>query len=111
MQRSTTVCDNGLHTHIPRDRFGRNRHRLTCACGSERLGSAMPNRMVRRKAEYSVEETAKLLNVSRETVRRYIRKKRLKALRKPVKGLKEEYRITHADLSSFKASMNGGERT
>jgi excisionase family DNA binding protein len=67
--------------------------------------------MVRRKAEYSVEETAKLLKVSRETVRRYIRKKRLKASRKAVKGLKAEYRVSHADLSSFKTAMNGGERT
>ena len=69
----------------------------------------MAGKMVRRKAEYSIEETAKLLDVSRETVRRYIRNKKLRAARKAVKGLKEEYRVTHGDLASFKAALNGGE--
>jgi excisionase family DNA binding protein len=58
------------------------------------------------KIEYTIGEVAKILKVTRETVRRYVRSNRLGAVRKSVKGLKKEYRITQDALNVFRASLN-----
>lgn len=58
------------------------------------------------KIEYTIGEVARILKVSRETVRRYVRSNRLGAVRKPVRGLKKEYRISEDALAVFRASQN-----
>lgn len=51
---------------------------------------------------FSVSETAKEIGVGPETVRRYIREKRLPATKRRVKELRKEWAIAKTDLAAFK---------
>lgn len=51
---------------------------------------------------YSVSQAAKEIGVSQETVRRYIREKRLPASKRRVKGLRKEWAIAKPDVAAFK---------
>lgn len=52
---------------------------------------------------YTVREVAEKLSVTEETVRRWIREKKLKATKIRIKGLKEAWGISQAALREFMA--------
>lgn len=52
----------------------------------------------------TVAETAKMLGVGQETVRRYIREKKLKAEKKKVIGLKRVWLVSQDDIRRFQDS-------
>ena len=51
---------------------------------------------------YTVTEVAEILEVSDETVRRYINKKKLKAVKIKSVGLKKVWGVLQEDLDAFK---------